>query len=344
MARINASTKSGILAVLVLIILAPPEAWAKRTITGRITMPDGGPAKDMLVIAWDEDDCSTIQDPAGIADPIGDDKLGHAVTDSQGYYTITYPGNDNGRKWDVDILVNESWRPDIFLAVYVLQSSQSTQQSKMSSQYSVVVGATGEQLRVFLVKKTVTEDNWRMSRDIKKDIQLPGIVGRISYADGRPASGLRVSAWDQDRTTPMNLPLFGDQSNDLLSESVTASDGRYTMLVPGGHKDWTPPNPIGAIAGNVATIATGGLPGVGVVVDLIASGATGCGWASLMHRHYTSWRPDIFVAVYDGNGKPAKTSKVYDNWPHRKTLPVDLTVPDHVRSNNSLAWLIPLIN
>ena len=339
MKRITASMRYGLLAAVVLMILAAPEAWAKRTITGKITMPDGTPAKDMLVIAWDEDDCTQIQDPMGIADPIGDDALGHAVTDSAGNYTINYPGNDNGRKWDVDTLVSESWRPDIFLAVYVLQSSQSTQQSKMSSQYSALVGADGEWLRVYLVKQTGTKSNWMMSRDIHNwNIQLPGILGRISYANETPVAGLQVKAWDQDRVTPTNL-----NPNDLLSESITASDGRYFMLVPGGHKDWTPPNPVGVIAGTVANIATGGLPGVGIVVDFIASSATGCGWGSLMHRHYTSWRPDIFVVVYDGDGKPAKNSKVYDDWPHRKTLTVDLTVPDHVRSTN-LAWLIPLIS
>ena len=74
----------GMLIAAVLLALAPVDAWAKRTITGTVTLMDeaNSPAVDVMVAAYDEDDVTGGSH----------ELLGVARTDAQGRYTINYGG------------------------------------------------------------------------------------------------------------------------------------------------------------------------------------------------------------------------------------------------------------
>jgi 5-hydroxyisourate hydrolase-like protein (transthyretin family) len=260
----------GVILLIVLLALAPSQAWAKRTITGTIFMPDGTPAKNLGVIAWDEDDWT-----AGNHDP-----MAKAVTDSQGRYTMHYRGGP----WDTKVPGSTSFRPDIFLLIFAPEAG------------------------MYPVKKTGVYKNWMMSKDLRIDVTVPGILGKIT---GAPASGLKVKAFDDDFVS----------KDDPISQTTTLPDGRYCMLYPGKHYDWTPGYPGGV--GAAVDVATG-VP-VGILLDYIISK----GWNNQMHRRWTSWRPDIYIRVYTltgGRWVQVKKSGVYKNWPHRKILRINLSL------------------
>ena len=148
------------IATTVLLLVAAPNCFAKRTIDGHIYMPDGTPAKGVGVVAWDEDDMFSGKN----------DYMGKAITDARGYYKINYKGGP----WDTKVPGSTSFRPDIFLSIYAIQAG------------------------TLPVKKTTTKKNWKMATDIKNwNVTIPGIMGRITRS-GTPVSGCRVSAYDQD--------------------------------------------------------------------------------------------------------------------------------------------------
>ncbi|MBN1570578.1 MAG: hypothetical protein JXA73_22230 [Acidobacteria bacterium] len=78
------------------------EAWANRTVYGRITDPSGKGVANLLVRAWDSDEGS-------------DDFMGDAYTNSNGDYSIRYRDGH----WDPAPHGITKWRPDIYITVMV---------------------------------------------------------------------------------------------------------------------------------------------------------------------------------------------------------------------------------
>ena len=270
----NTFIKYGLISLALTLCLCSNPAWAKRTITGRITMPDGTPAKNLGVVAWDSD---------GIGGG-GHDPMGKAVTNSQGQYTIKYGGGP----WDTKVAGSTSFRPDIFLTIHAVQAG------------------------VHPVKQTGVKENWMMSKDLVNfNVQVPAIMGKIYGA----RSSLLIQAYDQDGW-------FGGK-DDFIGCTKTLPDGRYMLLYGGKHYDATPPSP-GTALGYIAEYGTG-LPGTSLLVEYIVDK----GWSSIMHRHWTDWRPDIYLKVKTRTGcglSTVKQSKVYKNWPHRKNLKINFTL------------------
>jgi hypothetical protein len=157
------NSQKAILAIAtVLLLVAAPNGFAKRTISGHISRPDGTPAQGVGVIAWDEDDALTLGGK--------NDYMCSAITDARGYYKMQYGGGP----WDTKVPGSTSFRPDIFLTIHAVQAG------------------------TLPVKKTVVKKNWVMAKDIVNwDVKIPGIMGKIT---GAPASGLRVKAFDSDGT------------------------------------------------------------------------------------------------------------------------------------------------
>ncbi len=310
----------GMLIAAVLLALAPVDAWAKRTITGTVTLMDeaNSPAVDVMVAAYDEDDVTGGSH----------ELLGVARTDAQGRYTINYGGGP----YDTRVPGSTSFRPDIFLAVYVVESWGPMKNMRLGAAAGRPYDADASRLdpdrvRVFMVKKTTTKENWKMSEDMHRDISLPGIRGKVEYESGAPAGGLLIRAIDDDINT-----------NDVLSATTTSADGRYFMFLPGGHCDWTPPNPIGFLASVGVAVATGG---TAFPVAEVVNAITNSSWKSAMHRVWTSWRCDVYVRVLTADGDRLKKSRVYKNQPHRETLTINFVVPN---PEYDLAWLVVLQN
>jgi len=256
------------IAAAVLLSVAAPNSLAKRYIYGYITMPDGTPAKGVGVIAWDQDNAL-----------LGGGKNDHMVsgiTDGRGYYRMQY----KGKPWDTKVPGSTSFRPDIFLTVHAVQAG------------------------LLPVKRTTVKTNWKMAKDLRWDIRLPGIMGRIL---GAPASGLKIVAYDSDG-------LFAGK-DDPIGVTRTMPDGRYMMLYGGKHYDSTPPSP-GGIVGGVAE-AVSGVLGIGYILKRVVD----IGWDGEMHKRWTSWRPDIYIKVY---ANPPRLSRVFNNWPHRNTLVINM--------------------
>ena len=251
----------------IMFFLVPNQAWCKRTIYGHITMPDGTPAKSVGVIAWDSDGFGGGKD----------DFMCKTHTDSSGNYRMTYYKSS---PWDTKVPGSTSFRPDIYLTIYALE-----------------VGTLP-------VKKTGVNNNWRMSNDLKIDVNIPGIKGTIT---GAPAKGVWVKAFDSDG--------FLAGKDDPIAQTRTKTDGRYMMLYGGKHYDSTPPSP-GTVAGILAGSLTG-FPGI----DALTAYVVNYGWDDQMHRRFTSWRPDIYIKVYTN---PVRTSQVHENWPHRNTLIINM--------------------
>jgi hypothetical protein len=252
-----------------LIFLFPNQAWCKRTIYGHITMPDGTPAKGVGVIAWDSDGFGGGKD----------DFMQKTHTDSSGNYRMTYYKKG---PWDTKGPDSESFRPDIYLTIHTLE-----------------VGTLP-------VKKTGVKSNWRMSKDLKLDVIIPGIKGKIT---GAPAEGVLIKAFDSDGL------LAG--KDDLIAQTRTMADGRYMMLYGGKHYDSTPPSP-GTVAGYLAGSLTG-FPGI----DALTAYVVNYGWNDQMHRRWTKWRPDIYIKVYTN---PVRKSRVYKDWPHRDILTINMNL------------------
>ena len=154
MNRIIASMRYGFLIALVLFALAPSQAWAERTITGTVKLMDltGSPAKDVMVAAYDEDDFFGGSN----------DFLGAVRTDAQGRYTIKYGGGP----WDTRVVGSTSYRPDIFLVVYVVESWGPMANMRLGEAAGRPYDANASRLNpnratVFAVKKTTTKENWR---------------------------------------------------------------------------------------------------------------------------------------------------------------------------------------
>jgi hypothetical protein len=159
---------------------------------------------------------------------------------------------------------------------------------------------------VLPVKKTGVMSDWRMSRDLEINVKLPGIMGRITIND-TPANGIVVKAFDSDG--------FLAGEDDPIAQTQTKPDGRYMMLYGGKHYDSTPPSPgpaAGLLAGSLC-----GFPGVDALTQYVVD----YGWSDQMHRRWTSWRPDIYIKVYTN---PVRRSRVYEDWPHRETLTINL--------------------
>ncbi|MBN2569005.1 MAG: hypothetical protein JXB42_06200 [Deltaproteobacteria bacterium] len=253
-----------VLGVIFFLLFAVSNSWAKGKIYGQIKMPDGTPAKGVGVIAWDSD---------GLAGG-KDDFMCSATTDSRGIYSMSY----KIKYWDTKFPGSNSDRPDIYLTIHTIE-----------------VGTLP-------VKKTGKKNNWNTSKDLLIDVNLPGIMGRIT---GAPATGVVVKAFDSDG-------VFSGK-DDRIAQTKTGPDGRYMMLYGGKHYDSTPPSP-GRAAGYLASSVT--FPGIDILVKHVVDH----GWNGQMHKRWTSWRPDIYVKVY---ANPVKTSRVYKDWPHRKTLNVE---------------------
>lgn len=91
-----------IVVVLCATAVVSSEAFAKRTISGTVTLSDGRPAVGYRVKAWDDDTGSD------------DDELGRDTTNASGRYKIRY--EDKG--WDGPATdVTTSWRPDVYVTV-----------------------------------------------------------------------------------------------------------------------------------------------------------------------------------------------------------------------------------
>lgn len=258
---------TGVLCMMFLV--SPTVALAKRTISGKITMPDGTPAKNVAVIAWDSDGFLGGKD----------DMMCWTKTDSNGNYRMSYYKSS---PWDTKVPGSTSFRPDIYLTIHSLD-----------------VGVPP-------VKKTEVRSNWRMSNDLRIDVMLPGIRGKIY---GAPASGLVVRAFDSDG-------IFAGK-DDPIAQTKTNPDGSYMMLYGGKHYDSTPPSP-----GTVVGFFGGPVSGL-VGIDALAKYIVDTGWQGEMHKRWTSWRPDIYVKVY---ANPAKKSRVFQDWPHRNTLTINFTL------------------
>ncbi len=155
------------------------------------------------------------------------------------------------------------------------------------------------------VKKTGVYSNWRMSRNLGIDVKLPAIMGIIT---GAPASGVIVEAFDSDG--------WMAGRDDPIAKTRTEANGHYMMLYGGKHYDSTPPSP-GPVAGYLVSSLT--FPGIDALVQYIVTH----GWEDQMHRRWTSWRPDIYIKVY---ANPVRQSRVYENWPHRNTLIINMNI------------------
>jgi hypothetical protein len=267
------------LGVMTLLLATASGSWAKRTIYGQIKMPDGTPAIGVAVIAWDSDGFAGGKD----------DVMCHTKTDSRGYYRMTYYKSS---PWDTKVPGLTSFRPDIYLTIHSLK-----------------VG-------VLPVKKTGVNTNWRMSNDLKIDVTLPGIMGRIT---GAPTTGVVIKAYDEDG-------VFAGK-DDPIAQTKTKPDGSYMMLYGGRHYDSTPPSP-GQVVGYFAGAATG-LVGIDALVNYVVK----YGWNNQMHRRWTSWRPDIYIKVY---ANPVRQSRVYENWPHRNTLTINMNLEPTIEKTKNL--------
>ena len=241
-------------------------------------MPDGTPAKGVGVIAWDSDGFGGGKD----------DFMCRTHTDTNGNYRMTYYKKV---PWDTKVPGSTSFRPDIYLTIHALE-----------------VGTLP-------VKKTGVKENWRMSNDLKMDVTIPGIMGRIT---GIPATGVLVKAFDSDG--------FLAGKDDPIASTKTGEDGRYMMLYGGKHYDSTPPAP-GTVAGLLVSSLTG-FPGIDALTQYVVD----YGWNDQMHRRFTSWRPDIYLKVYSN---PVRTSKIYENWPHRNTLTINLNLAPKTGNKNN---------
>lgn len=239
-------------------------------------MPDGTPAKGVGVIAWDSDTAI-----------VGgkDDFMCRTHTDSSGNYKMTYYKSS---PWDTKVPGSTSFRPDIYLTIHAL-----------------AVGTLP-------VKRTGVNNNWRMSNNLKIDVTLPGIMGRITI-NGLPANGVVVKAFDSDG--------FLAGKDDPICQTRTGGDGRYMALYGGKHYDSTPPSP-GIIAGLVVGSVVG-FPGIDILTQYVVQHVVNKGWDYEMHRRFTSWRPDIYLKIYTN---PVRKSKIYPDWPHRKTLIYNLNL------------------
>lgn len=177
-----------------IILVFTDTSWARRKVLGRITYEiDGSPVEGARIRAWDSD----------FANP--DDFMGRAYTDANGNYVINYAGGH----WDPAPHRITTWRPDIYIHV-AIQSNN----------------------RWIRVRTSDTHSNQRLRRDLTINLAIRGgaiVFGTITNrSDGRPVSGVNVSAYDSDSLS----------RDDLLGVAVTNSLGEYRIEY--ARKHWDP--------------------------------------------------------------------------------------------------------
>jgi hypothetical protein len=89
--------------ILLLLFFLPIYCMASRTVSGRITDKNDNPIPNARVRAYDSDALSA------------DDLMGEVVTNSNGYYSISY----ESKHWDTKVPFLTTWRPNIFIRVSV---------------------------------------------------------------------------------------------------------------------------------------------------------------------------------------------------------------------------------
>jgi hypothetical protein len=188
-----------------------------RRVFGRITSTvDGSTVEDALVEAWDSD--------IG-----GDDFMGCDVTSNDGRYSICYAGGH----WDPAPHRVTTWRPDIYVRVYLKNS-------------------VGSWIRV---GTSSTHSNHKLRNDLRIDLVVTPpnpyartVRGYITWQDtGDPAEGLLVLARDADwgilggsgGATDSGVSggvAFGP-SSELMGTAITNQQGFYQIPYEAKHWD-----------------------------------------------------------------------------------------------------------
>lgn len=137
-----------------------------------------------------------------------DDFMGEDTTDTNGRFEINYRGGH----WDSGIHKVTTWRPDIYIKVYIKEGNNWIQSFK---------------------SRTYSNQKLRNDRTINVEIDTSRrtVEGRVTFrGSNKPAEGLLVRALDSD----------GLDKNDLMGEATTDDSGYYKIRYRGGHWDPSP--------------------------------------------------------------------------------------------------------